>query len=61
MLITATLPAALEVSVVSLSGWESGTIRVALASQRETVPCPACGTLARRIHSRYHRTLADLP
>ena len=61
MLITATRPAALDVSVVSLSGRESGTIRVALASQRETVPCPACGIPARRIHSRYHRTLADLP
>ncbi len=61
MLITATLPAALDVSVVSLSSRESGTIRVALASQRETVPCPACGISARRIHSRYHRTLADLP
>lgn len=61
MLITATLPAALEVSMVSVSGRESGAIRVALASQRETVPCSACGTPARRIHSRYHRTLADLP
>jgi transposase len=61
MLITATLPAALEGSVVSVSGRESGAIRVALASKRETVPCSACGTLARRIHSRYHRTLADLP
>ena len=39
MLITAALPAALEVSLVSVSGRESGGIRVALASQRETVPC----------------------
>ena len=61
MLITAALPAALEVSLVSVSGRESGAIRVALASQRETVPCSACGTPAWRIHSRYHRPLADLP
>jgi len=25
------------------------------------VLCPACGTLSRRAHSRYERTLADLP
>jgi len=61
MLITATLPAALAVAVVAIDGSDSGTIRVALASSRPAVPCPACGTLAQRRHSRYRRTLADLP
>ncbi len=27
----------------------------------EAVPCPCCGHLARRIHSHYRRTAADLP
>jgi transposase len=35
------------------------TLRV--RSTQATVPCPLCGTLARHIHSRYERTLADLP
>src|SRR5207302_2556737 len=61
MLITATLPAALTMSVVAIEGSVSGAIRVALASSRTAVSCPACGTLAQRIHSRYQRTLADLP
>jgi transposase len=61
MLITATLPAALAVSVVAIDGSENGGIRIALASSRPAVPCPACGTLAQRNHSRYQRTLADLP
>lgn len=61
MLITATLPASLAVSVVAIGGSERGAIRVALASRRMAVPCPVCGTLAQRVHSRYQRTLADLP
>src|SRR5713226_2362584 len=61
MLITATLPASLAVSVVAINGSDSGAIRVALASGREAITCPACGTLARRVHSRYQRRLADLP
>ena len=35
------------------------TLRVRSTSAR--VPCPLCDTPARRIHSRYDRTLADLP
>lgn len=61
MLITATLPAALGVAVVAISAAGNDTICVALASERETAPCPVCGTVAQRIHSRYQRTLADLP
>jgi transposase len=61
MLITATLPAALAVSLVAIDGSDRGAIRVALASSRPAVPCPVCGTLAQRIHSRYQRSVADLP
>src|SRR5436309_2962457 len=30
-------------------------------STQASVPCPRCAIPARRIHSRYERTLADLP
>jgi len=33
---------------------------VAIAS-RVAVPCPACGFCSQRVHSRYVRTLDDLP
>lgn len=61
MLITATLPAALAITITAIDGREPGAITVALASAREAVPCPTCDTLAQRIHSRYQRRLADLP
>ena len=32
-----------------------------VCSTQTHVPCPLCATPARRIHSRYTRTLADLP
>jgi len=35
------------------------TLRV--RSTQATAPCPRCTTPARRLHSRYQRTLADLP
>src|SRR5262249_59669889 len=35
------------------------TLRV--YSMQATVPCPVCCTPARRIHSHYERTVADLP
>lgn len=61
MLITATLPADLAVAVVGISGNDDGPIQIDLASRRAAVACPACGTPAQRVHSRYQRTLADLP
>ena len=36
-------------------------VQLTLRHRAESSPCPGCGTAARRIHSRYHRTLADLP
>jgi len=40
---------------------EPGDITVTLVGVRPAVPCPLCGAASRRIHSRYSRTLADLP
>lgn len=61
MLITATLPASLAIAIAGINGHASGTVHVALVSARDAVACPACGNAARRVHSRYQRTLADLP
>ena len=36
-------------------------ITLPVCSTQIRVPCPLCATPARRIHSRYTRTLADLP
>ena len=36
-------------------------ITLLVRSTQTRVPCPLCATPARRIHSRYTRTLADLP
>jgi transposase len=36
-------------------------ITLLVRSTQATVPCPLCTTPARRIHSHYERTLADLP
>jgi transposase len=61
VLITATLPAALAMEITAIDGREQGTVTIGLASGRASVACPACGAPARRVHSRYQRTLADLP
>ena len=39
----------------------SAQITLLVRSTQTSVPCPLCATPARRIHSRYTRTLADLP
>jgi transposase len=40
---------------------EPTSISVFLQAAAPTTSCPLCGSDARRIHSRYHRYLADLP
>jgi len=40
---------------------ENGTAVITVRSRAGEVACPDCGAAARRIHSRYVRTLADLP
>jgi transposase len=39
----------------------SAQITLLVHSTQASVPCPLCAIPARRIHSRYERTLADLP
>lgn len=36
-------------------------ITITAVTRRDAAPCPACGVSAARVHSRYERTLADLP
>jgi zinc-finger of transposase IS204/IS1001/IS1096/IS1165 len=40
---------------------QEGTLCVSLLSTQPSSHCPLCGSAATRIHSRYQRTLADLP
>jgi transposase len=40
---------------------DDGAIACRVDSTRPDSPCPGCGVLAKRIHSRYRRQLADLP
>jgi transposase len=40
---------------------ESDTLRIGATSVSTTAACPVCGTVSARIHSRYRRTLTDLP
>ncbi len=37
------------------------SITLVAVGRRVAVPCPACGSLSQRVHSRYVRTLDDLP
>ncbi len=60
MLITATLPADSGLQVSGLAVADDAVLIVVTATS-EAVPCPGCGHLARRIHSQYRRTAADLP
>lgn len=36
-------------------------LRISVRAAGEVSPCPGCGTSSQRVHSRYHRRLADLP
>ena len=40
---------------------DTDNITLSLAVQRRSAFCPLCHRHSRRDHSRYHRTLADLP
>jgi transposase len=37
----------------------AGLLAVTARARSETAACPACGTVSRRVHSRYSRRLAD--
>ncbi len=47
--------------VVESMRWEVGSITVAAHSAAGDAVCPSCGGRSRRVHSRYLRSLLDLP
>jgi transposase len=58
--VAALLPPSAAVLLQSLETRDDRLMLV-LSSCRPAVPCPGCGTLSARVHSRYRRSLADLP
>jgi transposase len=54
-----------DTTTLSLDAWyvdaAAAQITLRVRSTQTRVPCPLCATPARRIHSRYDRTRADLP
>src|SRR5215469_5208802 len=52
------LPSTLRIDAVE---HHSQTVVVHLSATPPTAPCPRCGTPGSRVHSRYLRTIADLP
>ena len=52
------LPSGLEMIACS---FQEGRLCLSLLSTQPTSPCPVCGCVAARIHSRYQRRLTDLP
>src|SRR5262249_32129225 len=51
-------PATLQVEAVSLAG---EILHVVVCTLAVVASLPSCGARSRRVHSRYTRTLADLP
>ena len=54
----ALLPKGLELESLSV---ETGHVSICAGSARARCLCPACGHGSSRVHSRYHRTVSDLP
>ena len=54
------LPDPTRLGLVRLSASETG-ITAVVATTAAGAPCPLCGGTATRLHSRYVRTVADLP
>jgi transposase len=54
-----------DTTLLRLDSWQLDTaaslITVSVTSTQTIVPCPVCAVPTARIHSRYTRTLADLP
>ena len=55
---SALLPSGLIIEQVRI---EDGGVAAVARSQDVGSACPGCGKLSRRVHSRYARSLADLP
>jgi len=60
MVLAGTIPVESGVQVDTVTVVE-GVVVVVVRPTRAAVPCPACGQLARRVHSHYRRTITDLP
>ena len=60
MLIPSALLTKSGVAIENVAVTDKCIVAVVVAT-RDVVPCPLCGHLAHRVHSRYHRTIADLP
>jgi len=59
---TILLPDAAHLRLDSLTAAPDGQVlTLVLASTQTAAPCPMCGTVTTRIHSRYTRTVLDLP
>lgn len=54
------LPTLKELELISFASDADG-VAIHVRTRRSQVPCPECGRNSRRIHSRYTRTLSDLP
>jgi transposase len=54
------IPNISEVVLVCLRP-KDGAIQMVLRACRSSSACPCCGTVSKRVHSRYHRKLWDLP
>ena len=54
-----------ETASLQLDSWDlddgATLIILRVTSTQQIVPCPVCAVCTRRVHSRYTRTLADLP
>jgi transposase len=54
------LPCQVPLRLESLR-WSHNSLRLELTATAESAHCPLCSQSSTRVHSRYHRTLADLP
>ena len=52
------LPKGLEVQTLRI---ETGRVSIGVASATRRSVCPLCGRTSSRVHSRYARTVSDLP
>jgi transposase len=54
-------PVILQTLCINQLKYEDNTVIVSADTSSASARCPWCHQLSRRVHSRYHRTLSDLP
>jgi len=54
------IPKSPEMELICLRQ-KAGAIQVELRANQPSSPCPSCDRRSSRVHSRYWRTVADLP